>query len=682
MANTFPRQVKLLALAACTAGSLILSACGGGGGGGGGGGTPSPTPVVELSGIAATGAPMSGATIVVIDSTGAEVQNCPSACTTNANGTFAIALKSTAVAPFVLKATPAGGGEPQVSVVATATSTNVNITPITTMIAGRLSTNGDPSALQASDINTTNLQAAVQEIVQLLQPLLAAVGTTTNPLTGTFVADGTGMDRVLDSLDVQIRRDGTTVRIEAEIRVNSETTQPPSITLIPGSVTSTLSSSNVNSSTIVASGVSAALSDLLARMGQCISTPAAQRLDDPAATNPNFTIPVCTNLFVNNSGVIDYLHNGFNAGKNKAFSSFFRDIGTVTVVYDRPVYEFTRDNGDVVFTYHWTSSNGDENYEQSVVKITNGVAQLYGNRYQYDAFIRPFIQNRIYLAPNSSPSDVFSTGYNVFIANKTDANGDPLFDRVLVTSPRGNTVTMIPSAGAEGLRVKLNNGSPAPTNLVRLQWLFKQTGTEFRSDGQTMPQLETRLVFTPTRYTNAQIEAIPNVGRWKFEFFNAGNTGSTPDAVQWHATLTRAPTVDELRNSAWPSLTTALQNNITSSIVSGSDGIVLSAGDKIELNGNSASDPGWQVGSGAWAPTNVNATLRYQNADYQDSQSFRSSTRALTLNCSAATAQDSHCGANGVYNAGNILNTISFSARSSRFMQLDVLYALYRRAPN
>jgi hypothetical protein len=37
-------------------------------------------------------------------------------------------------------------------------------------------------------------------------------------------------------------------------------------------------------------------------------------------------------------------------------------------------------------------------------------------------------------------------------------------------------------------------------------------------------------------WTEEEIKAITNVGRWKADFFLAGNTGTTPDATQYAVT--------------------------------------------------------------------------------------------------------------------------------------------------
>ena len=106
--------------------TALITACGGSSN------TASNPSAITLSGTAATGAPMAGATVVVKDSTGAEVQSC-APCTVDSNGGFSVELKTAAKAPFVLLVSQDGSDEPQVSMIDTALSATVNVSPITTL---------------------------------------------------------------------------------------------------------------------------------------------------------------------------------------------------------------------------------------------------------------------------------------------------------------------------------------------------------------------------------------------------------------------------------------------------------------------------------------------------------------------------------------------------------------------
>jgi hypothetical protein len=683
MKITFTHPTKLLALLAVS-GSLLLSACGSGNN------TSTTAATVELSGIAATGAPMSGATIVVTDKTGAEVQNCPSACVASDSGSFLIPLKAGAQAPFVLRATPVGGGEPQVSVVPEATSTNVNITPITTMIAGRLAPDGDPANLSASAFDGEKLKAAAKEIVDLLKPLLDAMGTTTDPLTGKFAADGTGLDRVLDSLNVQIQRNASgQATIEIEVKVNGDDAVPPKITIAPNTTpTSTVNSTNVTSTNVVAAGVSVQLANFVSRMSTCWNTPHSSRVDN--TTNPTtVTATVCKGLFVGDEPG-NYKSNGKLVGPNGSFSGMYKNRGTVTVTFDRPVYEFTRNNGDVVMSYHWSNSLGDEDHDRLVVRIVNGVAKAIGNQYDYDADVKPIVQKRTYNESTSGAMNHFATGYTLYIRNHTDVNGSATFSKVVVTSPRGNTMTLFPSSGSERMVFKDRNGILTNTPVMRLQWKYDSTNSNLSTNGTDLADVETTLVFartstgTATPWTDEQIKAIPNIGRWQFVFHD--RVSGLPVATQTHSTISRAQTVEEARGVVWPELTAATITDINSGISSTLGGIQIS-NEVVDLT-NTDGSAVWQVGTGAWAPTSASAFTRLSGKGYTDSSSFRSTTRSTTISCSRASGGDTHCdtgvqvGGSGTFATGVVVNGLELWGRSARFVDRSRFYAFYPRNPN
>lgn len=200
-----------LPLAACAA-ALLLAACGGGSSSSPADPVPpvAPPPATTLSGTAAVGAPISGS-VVAIDSKG----KMSTAVNTGAGGAFTVDVAGM-TAPFFLSITGSSGGR-QVTLnsIATAAGQTVNITPLTDLIVSTAS--GQPggtalAAVCAPVANTVSaactsalanaatqqrLDAAVAAVVAMIK----AINTgNTNPLTGAFVANGTGMDAVLDQI--------------------------------------------------------------------------------------------------------------------------------------------------------------------------------------------------------------------------------------------------------------------------------------------------------------------------------------------------------------------------------------------------------------------------------------------------------------------------------------------------
>jgi len=201
--------MKHYSLVSKTAGGLLLvgalAACGGGGG-------TDPTAAApatfNVSGTAATGAPFAGATVTLVDSAGTPFA---ANAVTAANGSYTIKVLQSAKPPFVVQAVSADKATTLVSVVSEAKDTNTNITPITNLIASRLSPSGDPTKLAGelkagtATFTTATLQVKVAEIVALIKPLMDAAGDSSDPLNGTLVADGASTaDKVLDSLTITI----------------------------------------------------------------------------------------------------------------------------------------------------------------------------------------------------------------------------------------------------------------------------------------------------------------------------------------------------------------------------------------------------------------------------------------------------------------------------------------------
>lgn len=201
-----------LPLAAACAAALLLAACGGGSSSSPADPVPPvlPPPATTLSGTAAVGAPISGS-VVAIDSKG----KVSTAVNTGAGGAFTVDVAGM-TAPFFLSITGSSGGR-QVTLnsIATAAGQTVNITPLTDLIVSTAS--GQPggtalAAVCAPVANTVSaactsalanaatqqrLDAAVAAVVAMIKPINTG---NTNPLTGAFVANGTGMDAVLDQI--------------------------------------------------------------------------------------------------------------------------------------------------------------------------------------------------------------------------------------------------------------------------------------------------------------------------------------------------------------------------------------------------------------------------------------------------------------------------------------------------
>lgn len=694
----------------CCAGLLALAGCGGGGGDaerpagapapqsgtapgpsgtsatGTGPSAPEPMPQanapVVLSGTVATGAPLVGASLVVHDAGGASV--CTQ--TIGADGVYACAIEAGARAPFVVIATR--DDTRLVSVRAEATSGTVNVTPLTHLIAATLSPSGDPVRLvdeirtAPATIDPARLRASVERVMTALRPLLETLGTTTDPIAGRFAADGTGHDQLLDLLQVSVRPEvsanGSAANIEVTVRARPTSAEAPPVSIAFRSDAPSvpaLDRTAVSAAAIPAAGVNVALAmaDLLRRLNACYALPQATRVTQGTAYGSTVQAPECRGLFADDDPST-YLHGGARVGPNGAFKGLFSS--TVGVVFDRPNFEFMRANGDYVIGYRWTAPNGSTDNDQIVVRRQGDRFKAIGNQYAYDSRVRSFAQWRDLV--NSPTFSSLSTGYNVWIANRTDGNGQAIFTKVEVTTPRGNTLTYLPSDGMGWLVRARADGTPSTTPVLRLaaRWIDP-------ANTASLPQKESGMLLIDPPMSDAELRDLPDQSVWKLEFFHRDGS---PNVIQTHRTTSRALTLGEVAATVFAEATPAARAALRAT--SGASGRYTfvappSAGTPswVDLSVDGAVRDFWRVPSGAVAPTSVSLFGRAPGggASFSDTAPVASIARAVQIRCSAQTVADTHCdaGLRDQYAVGGWFNAIELWARSSRQVELSTMLGLY-----
>ncbi len=375
--------------------------------------------------MAATGAAFIDATVTVTDSTGNVVGT---SATIGADGTYAITLTAGAVAPFVLTATRSGAdgaSESLVSVVSSVTgaSATANITPIT----ARLSPTGDPSKLGAelaaktANLSTATVSGKVDEVQAILAPILTATETSgTNPLTGSFAANGAGYDRLLDSVKVSIVPASTTT---SNIEVGIKQQQAEGVAPVTIQFTSATTAASVpaiptiDKTKLVEAGTADLIKSFLAQLSSCYALPLASRVNSTIAnalatgSAVNVVAAACKSTFFgdepgtfkNNGNVV-----GRDANGNGAFASLFKD-GATGLVFSQGSYEFTGANGDIVAGYKSRDKAGSETFDTFVLsKDTDGKLKLIGNQYVYGGGVSAYQQVRTFV--NDAASTYYSTG--------------------------------------------------------------------------------------------------------------------------------------------------------------------------------------------------------------------------------------------------------------------------------
>ena len=226
------KQVRFSVLYAIMIMSLLasLAACGGGGGGGGGGPVSGAT---VLSGTVAAGAPIIG----IVNVKGANGATASSMIA--ANGSFSLDVAAL-TANYILFAEGTVNGKTVKIYSVAVTPGTINITPITDLIvANALGAKPDDSLVASwtgNQVTAAELDAAKTTVQTAIAPLLTATGgSSVDPLTGSFNADGTGLDKSLDYLKVDYTGGTATITNLAtgstctnNVATNSSTALPPS----------------------------------------------------------------------------------------------------------------------------------------------------------------------------------------------------------------------------------------------------------------------------------------------------------------------------------------------------------------------------------------------------------------------------------------------------------------------
>jgi hypothetical protein len=206
--------IKAILMTFSIAGALVLAGCGGGGG------TAAFAPAAStalITGVAATGAPitpsMNGVVTIQDSASPAHTTTSP----TDANGGYSFTAAQLAgwSTPYLMEINyEVAGVKYNLHSAATASdltsgSATINITPLTDLVianlAGTIAANVFKNqASYASQLTSTALAAGASALAAQLQPILAAQGVSSSVdlFRTSFSANGTGMDAVLDALKV------------------------------------------------------------------------------------------------------------------------------------------------------------------------------------------------------------------------------------------------------------------------------------------------------------------------------------------------------------------------------------------------------------------------------------------------------------------------------------------------
>jgi hypothetical protein len=710
MKQTLPVAAVTMAVAA------LVTACGGGGIAG--------DQRITLAGTAATGAPMSGATVVVKDSTGTAVENCTATCTVGSDGNFSVPLQPSAKGPFVLLVTQEEGDDPQVSMIDTATSARVNVTPITTMIAARLAPDGNPAELKSSDLSQEKITAQTAVIKTMLKPLLEAAGVPDgdDPLTASFAANSTGVDKALDMLGKPSSskdNEGKTI-LEFAVKTSGADdaadadNAPVKFTLSPSVVPVT--PANITVATMKASlpvdGVSSKIQNLIQRMQDCYAMAPADRRPNGATLGSQITAEVCKGIFAYNDPS-EYLHNNavvsqarasLPANTGRRFTGAFKGIfnNVQGIQHDQPEYRYTIKNGnttnpkkpmdgDVVFTARWTVTDpkageflGQSDVGEYHARLQNGVLKLIGNQSKHDLSVNA--QARREEMPGVPDFAYVATGYNIGISErKWDHDNDDntpevsIYQEVKVTSPSGKTFTFRPhpSNNLDYLGLVNTSNTTTKSATIRLNGAYINAATTGLHPSE---RFTSEFWGSKTEWTEAAIQNIPAQGNWKFEvtltdaFTNEpAHNVANKTFTQFRRSINRAPTLAQLQTVKWPSVKDPVKSILASAASpNGQGAVALSTNNTAQ----SLTIDGWDVPKGAWSPTYA----RVYGLTWDEGADVASTARKLNIACKGG----SHCEKVNDANTGKFINTgygyLQFTGRDSKRMKMSLNYSTRKTA--
>jgi len=186
--------------------ALFLAACGGNGGAGSAAGSPTALKITV-----ATGAPVEGASVVVVDAKGVS-ETC--AAKSDSNGIVNCGLSNAKTAPYFIRATK---GSNSLYAVLPETGSNLNITPISDVMAKKYAAENnvtpeqliaEPTLMAATD--KTKANDAVTLVNAIVRAIAAAsnVMNITNPLTQSYTATSSDqLDKFIQN--IQLSTDST-----------------------------------------------------------------------------------------------------------------------------------------------------------------------------------------------------------------------------------------------------------------------------------------------------------------------------------------------------------------------------------------------------------------------------------------------------------------------------------------
>lgn len=481
--------------------------------------TPPPPPSITMSGTAATGAPLAGGTLRVIDRAG--VTRSLSA-PIGADGRYTIDVTGMSAPLLLVAEGRVGESTAQMYAIEPTGSSSspftVNVTPLTTAVAALVAQNNNPAGLTQPSALAAVTGAQVSQVVGALNtalaPLYAAAGITNassfSPMSTPFAVSQPGQDRLLDAVKINVGTQGVTFT-NATAPISGDT--PDAGTVI------TLNGANLaNPPTIVASVNSIAV-DFLAGLQQGFNDCFA------LATAVRATSSACTGLFD-----ASYLQHGYTAAQR--WTGAIPALDGARFAIPELLYTALDNSGNPlpVIRLVWTQSDGAVRTRADVLRnfgtATAPAWKLRGNLRPIELFVEPRFQRTLHQNPNAGVSR-YELGLRL-IVNLNGPNGDTIA-RALVKGPGlpVNGVLMVRSSSCgTGDRLIIQNDTGALTDGLgqQLVWTtnsafnFRVAYADYEST-RPFSWPGTSRNYRDTPLSAAEVEAIRLGSRYTFDIW-------------------------------------------------------------------------------------------------------------------------------------------------------------------
>jgi hypothetical protein len=591
---------KLTTTALAIASATLLYACGGGSSSTPVAAPPPPPPAPTLlEGVVATGAALVGASVVVKD---ADATTADVTTTSSATGNYSADV-SDLKPPFVVTATGVLNGDAVriVAVVPTITSNSsnvVNLTSLTNAIAVLVAPGGDVFALNtpatlAANATSAKVNNASNLVVNTLRtdPELAAkLGAGFNPLTTAFAANGTGIDSVLDQLEIISNNAGVSIfNLAAPITANGAAATPVLLTAAQAATPNTVPTLP---SSIAAGSLptTAEMTALAKKYETCLALPVAQRVTMDNTGTVTAVSATCNYApitwksigrnWVQELGQFTFAFDGFTgakAGVPFVAAVFPATNYTGPTEFKHPVCNTST---CVVMNIPMTSASGRPFTSGWVVGKIAGAWDFVGNQRPYRVYVEQRLARKVAMntaLAASNPSnynlkDRFESairlGFDLTVgptaatdvrAVRWTGPGLPGAGVVQHRSQRCGTDDRMTITNQEGL-LTINNA------LTGNQLWNNNGGNDFfvsaaNLDGTPL----TRPAPTSNWVTNASpsnqdmsaadvLTSIPAWSVYKAEIFYFSNSGTVADEIVYVRTDTPYEAASEGKNKSWPTL--------------------------------------------------------------------------------------------------------------------------------